>query len=872
MTFVNLAWPKRAAAMLLLLASSALDAQPLRLHVASPDWRAQIIYFAMIDRFDDGDPTNNRQSANDFDPNDHRKYSGGDLVGLTRRLDYIQGLGATTLWITPPVAHQWWDGAIQYGGYHGYWAENFARVDAHFGDLRDYQRLADGLHRKGMYLVQDIVVNHTGNYLRYPREWDAADPTVGVAMNTQSEPPGPPSQKGLELNDPRNPLHRAQARYHFTPTIRDFNDPLQERTFQLADLDDLNTRNPEVRRLLRRSYGDWIKRVGVDGFRVDTAFYVEPDFFEDFLHSKDPQAPGVLAVARATGRVNFHLFGEGFATDRPFEDSQAKKIERYMTAENGQPLLPGMLNFPLYGSTLDVFARAQPTAILAARIASMQALHRQIGLMPSFVDNHDVERFLTTGDEDGLRQALLLIMTLPGIPVIYYGTEQGFKIQRQALFKGGFAANGRDHFAQDSALYRYIARVSQLRRAHVALTHGTPRVLQSNAAGAGLLAYRMQSADQQLLVVFNSAGARVLVDRLSTGLPAHSTLVPEFSIDPTAARTQVVDQSGALTLELAPRSGVVWRVAAPRADKSVNLTASIQLDPLLIDRVRDDFVVSGMAPGMRQVQLVVDGALGSALISKVDATGRFSGQINTQGMFDPAIEHQVVAYSKPQLQVSAPLRFRVNREWQLLAEQADPAGDDHGPTGTYQYPNDPGWADRQLDLRSARLYRSGAAWRLDVQTAAITRAWNPPNDFDHVALTVYFALPGRKLGARMLPLQNASMPNGMRWHYRLRAGGFSNAWFSASGASASQEGTLSIPGARIQTDQAQRTISFLLPPGAFGAGITPDHLSAYVTTWDYDADYRALQPQAGPYQFGGANANAPKVMDDLLISSGGVGE
>ena len=91
----------------------------LALHVPSPDWRDQIVYFVMIDRFADGDPGNNDQGAGEYDPADNTKYSGGDLAGVAARLDYIQGLGATSVWITPPVANRWWDPQARYGGYHG---------------------------------------------------------------------------------------------------------------------------------------------------------------------------------------------------------------------------------------------------------------------------------------------------------------------------------------------------------------------------------------------------------------------------------------------------------------------------------------------------------------------------------------------------------------------------------------------------------------------------------------------------------------------------------------------------------------------------------------------------------------------------------
>ena len=104
-------------------------------------------------------------------------------------------LGATALWITPPVANQWWDGSARFSGYHGYWAEHFAEVDPHLGTLDDYRDLSDALHRAGLYLVQDIVVNHTGNFFRHGAGWQARDPGRQLAgqCRCKAVAPAPPA-------------------------------------------------------------------------------------------------------------------------------------------------------------------------------------------------------------------------------------------------------------------------------------------------------------------------------------------------------------------------------------------------------------------------------------------------------------------------------------------------------------------------------------------------------------------------------------------------------------------------------------------------------------------------------------------------------
>jgi glycosidase len=115
---------------------------------------------------------------------------------------------------------------------------------------------------------------------------------------------------------PRKPEHRKAGIYHWTPDVVNYNDRQQELNYQMAGLDDLNSENPVVRRALRDSYGYWIREVGVDAFRLDTAFYVPPEAIQDFLYAKDPKHPGMRLVAQQTGRKDFLTFGEGFGIDK----------------------------------------------------------------------------------------------------------------------------------------------------------------------------------------------------------------------------------------------------------------------------------------------------------------------------------------------------------------------------------------------------------------------------------------------------------------------------------------------------------------------------------------------------------------------------
>ena len=849
--------------------SAAAAAEPLELHVPSPDWRDQIIYFVMTDRFDDGDPSNNDQGAGEYDPTRVDRYNGGDLKGVTDRLDYIRGLGATAVWITPPNRNQWVDPMLGFTGYHGYWAQHFKQVDPHLGTLADYKRLSHGLHSRGMFLVQDIVVNHVGNYFDYVGGWDLTDPARFYVSNTKSRPTAAPTQFPFNLNDPRRAADRRAAIYHWTPPLGDIKDRAQQFNQQMSGLDDLNTEHPVVRRALRDSFGWWIREVGVDALRVDTAFYVPPEFFSDFMHSKDRCALGMIEAARRTGRKDFLVFGEGFGIDKPGEDTQARRIESYATAPDGpnkgQPRMTGMLNFPLYGSMVDVFARGRPTAELGDRVERMMKLHARPHWMPSFLDNHDVDRWLAGGSGAALKQALLAMMTLPGIPVLYYGTEQGFTEQRGAMFAAGFASGGRDRFDTAAPLYGFVADVSLLRRGDRVFTRGAPQMLATSASGPGALAYRMVHDGEAALVVFNTADTDVLLDNLATGLPPGSVLEGRFGIHGRPADL-VAGERGLVNLRLPARGGLVWRVT-PRRGALAPVAGAITLDALPPVPAQGDFEVSGTATGLAALRVVVDGDLARAVPVVPDAQGRFTARVATGRMIEPGVAHRVVAWAQGDgsdkgSATSAAQTFRVDLPWRMLADVADPEGDDRGPNGNYRYPTHPSFEPGQMDLTRVRVFGAGSALRIELTLARLDSIWAGPNGFDHVAFTTFIELPGRSDGASVMPDQNAKLPEGMRWHLRLRAHGWSNALFGPQGATATSDGTPVTPGASIATDAARRTVTFTIPAAALGDPMTVSGARIYVTTWDYDGGYRALASEAGPFSFGGGDgARDPKVMD-----------
>jgi hypothetical protein len=301
-----------------------------------------------------------------------------------------------------------------------------------------------------------------------------------------------------------------------------------------------------------------------------------------------------------------------------------------------------------------------------------------------------------------------------------------------------------------------------------------------------------------------------------------------------------------------------------------------------VSTVAGDFTVSGTmataapagptgaaaAGAPPRLKLVIDGDLAGARDIVPGPDGRWQAEVDTATMVDPKGLHRAVVWAPGAQAVG--VDFRVDRPWVLRVDLDDPAGDDQGPRGgpgTYLYPTDPSFgANRQMDLRRVRVSTAGGALKLDLTLQGLTTVWNPQNGFDHVAFTVFIELPGQSGGSELMPLQKGRLPEGMRWHRRLRVHGWTNALFSPEGASSGAEGTPIGPAAAISADRATRTVSLTLPAASLGRLKSLDGARVYITTWDYDGGYRALAREPAPFVMGGGDPERdPLVMDDTPV-------
>jgi glycosidase len=414
-------------------------------------WHGSVMYFVLIDRFQNGDTSNDDCGQGEYSPTDDDCFQGGDLKGLRSKLPYIKKMGFDSLWISPPVHNQWVNPYIKTRGYHGYWTYDFTQVDPHFGTLEDYKALVRDAHALGLKVIQDIVVNHTGNYFTVSNDgYDPSRPELSWKSVEGAIPPvampKAPRDPVFSMNNPNIPDHKHAGVYNFTPNISDFRNREQTLTYAMGDLDDINLNNPLAAERIKEIYRYWIEEVGIDGFRVDTVYYTPEHFYENFLYAEDPKSPGIKPCAQRKGIKDFFVFGEVWSYDY-------KAIGRYLKKGRIQRL-DSAVDLPLNEALTQVFYRKAPTE--NAR-AALTATRHNPELWVNFLDNHDVERMHSRAGWPAIQQSLVALFTLPGIPCVYYGTETEFTLARQNMFD-------EKYFKKQSPTAQFIKELIEFRK------------------------------------------------------------------------------------------------------------------------------------------------------------------------------------------------------------------------------------------------------------------------------------------------------------------------------------------------------------------------------------------------------------------------
>lgn len=523
------------------------------------DWRDQWIYFLMIDRFNNpaGPPASTQLRPPIAFDQPFDKFQGGTFEGVRQQLDYIQQLGVGALWLSPCLKNCQYEN----GTYHGYGIQDFLHAEPRFASDPaaaranpqraddELRALVDEVHARGMYVIFDIVLNHTGNVFGYER--DGQDNASEAPFNEQqyqirwhderggpgfpdfnhAPDPIPPDAAvwPAELHD--NGLFRRQGEGPDVPRAKgDF-----------FSLKQMVSEDLELDRILIRAYQYVIARFDCDGFRIDTFKLPDPAFGHTFCAA-------MREFALSISKENFFTFGE-ITTG---EQGLTQFIGLDTKAENNDTIgIDSALDFALEGTLNGVVKHAdlnqpEPPTLLVDMYEARKKAERTVitthgeasGFFVTFLDNHDRhQRFFFQDARDHhrwdnqLTLALGVLFGLQGIPCVYYGTEQGMhgigppdepEVVREALW--GKLPNA---FDQTHPFYRALQAIAQVRAHQPALRYGRQYFRQLSGNGRdfavssftpGVISFSRILDAHEVLMVANTAEqgdfqGEVIVDR-----------------------------------------------------------------------------------------------------------------------------------------------------------------------------------------------------------------------------------------------------------------------------------------------------------------------------------------------------------------------
>src|SRR5215469_3392815 len=449
----------------------------------SQDFKKQVIYQIVTDRFYDGNASNDNpaESPGLFDSThtQWQAYWGGDLAGIQQQLAYIKGMGATAIWVSPVVNNDNLNCASTgiSAAYHAYWARDFMNIEEHFGDNSNsfsaFDSLASALHSNNMKLIVDEANNHSNpdNCGEYGSLYNNG--TFMAAAN----------------NDPN-------GLFHHNPNISNYNDRYQLQYYTLDDLTDLNQENATVDAYLKCAAMQ-LQSHHADAFRLDAVKHVTWGWEYSFANAVFSNAPSFL-------------YGEWMETNT----SDPLYSDSYKFANKSGI---NLLDFPLNTALRDVFANNANWSEVDGTINAENSNFAYPNDLVTFFDSHDEARLLSLNDnQNRLQEAMAFILTGRGIPIILYGDEQ-------YLFNNSNGGNDpynrvwMSSFNTATAAYTIIGKLAGLRAANDAVGYGGWKQRWINS---DVYIYERQFFNDVVLVAINKNDTTGYnISGLSTALP-----------------------------------------------------------------------------------------------------------------------------------------------------------------------------------------------------------------------------------------------------------------------------------------------------------------------------------------------------------------
>lgn len=517
-------------------------------------WEDQVIYFLLVDRFSNGIEKNNNiytpdQYENIKNNNKEKdweewgsKWNGGNIKGVISKLDYLKKLGITTIWLSPIFKQ-----VSFLETYHGYGIQNYLEIDSHLGNKEDLKELVKEVHKRDMYIILDIIINHSGDVFEYENKEEIYSGEL-LPIKGFRDKEGNPTIKendllneNLDINSAIWPLElQTLEAYERKGKIQDWEnypeyirgDFMSLKTHYLGTYKENNEFDISMAlKILAKVYSYWIAEFDIDGYRLDTVKHVEPDaikFFNREIHE----------FAQRVGKDNFYIIGEitgGF--DFAYEIMKKTGLDAALGINN----IPNALENVSKGyiNPKEYFNIFSNTNILGPD----ENLWYKDNVVTMF-DDHDMvslggnRKYRFTGDKETallLKNCLFLnVMTL-GIPCIYYGTEQAFdgngfgdKYVRECMFEskfGAFRTQNYHFFDENNDVYKELSDILKIRSENLVLRHGRqflrkvslngkefhiPKRINENRIES-IITWSKILSDQEAVLAFNTSVDKTLI-------------------------------------------------------------------------------------------------------------------------------------------------------------------------------------------------------------------------------------------------------------------------------------------------------------------------------------------------------------------------
>ncbi len=450
---------------------------------------SDVLYLIMPDRFANGNPNNDQiamKMTYKVDRNDPNARHGGDLKGISDKLDYFSDLGVTALWLNPVLEND-----MEGGSYHGYATTNYYKVDPRFGSNEEYAQLISDAHKKGLKVVMDMIFNHCGSDHPWMKDVPSDDWFNNLEKYVQTS-------------------HMKEV--YFDNYASEYDKKKLTDGWFVPTMPDLNQRNPHVAKYLIQNSIWWIEYTGVDGIRQDTYPYADYNMMNDWCKAVYKEYP------------HYNIVGEAWLNNSIGTSFWQKDSK----INNKEIDLKSVMDFRFMGLSHSAFQEetGEWNGGLHGIYEHMtyDFIYPDIKYVLRFLDNHDTDRFLKTlpGDLSNWKQAITFLLTMPGMPQLYYGTEilmNGNKSKSDGDirkdFPGGWAGDNSNQFTKagrsniQNEAFDFMQNLLKWRKGNKIISEGKMKhyVLQN-----GVYVYERYLDDKNVVCFMNGTSKDVEIN------------------------------------------------------------------------------------------------------------------------------------------------------------------------------------------------------------------------------------------------------------------------------------------------------------------------------------------------------------------------